>query len=154
MSGERFSLDTNVLVYAADRDAGERHQRACYIIERAARRPCTLTLQALAEFFHAVTRKGLVPRTEAAAQVRDWLEIFPTATADTEALRLALSAAEAGRFGFWDALLLATAGRAGCGVVLSEDMSDGGALDGVIVRNPFAGPDLAGDIQRLLGLET
>ena len=151
MSAERFSLDTNVLVYAADHDAGERHERALEIIERSARRPCTLTLQALGEFFFAATRKGIVPKAEAAQQVRDWLELFPAAAGDTEALEAALNATVAGRFSFSDAMLLATAGRAGCVAVLSEDMGDGAALDDVVVRNPFIGPDLPQPVAKLLG---
>jgi predicted nucleic acid-binding protein len=67
----RFSLDANILVYAADLAAGTRHERALHIIDRAVRRDCVLTLQALAEFFHVTTRKRMVARTEAAAQLRD-----------------------------------------------------------------------------------
>jgi predicted nucleic acid-binding protein len=61
MTTERFSLDTNILVYAADLAAGERHERALEILDRAVRRDCVLTLQALAEFFHVTTRKQLRP---------------------------------------------------------------------------------------------
>ena len=43
---------------------------------------CVLTLQALAEFFHAVTRKGKMPTDEAAAMVHDWMELFPVAEQD------------------------------------------------------------------------
>ncbi len=154
MNAERFSLDTNVLVYAADRDAGERHGRACEILERSARRPCTLTVQALAEFFHATTRKGLVPKPQAAAQVRDWLELFPTVGADAEALRTALKAVEGGRFSFWDAMLLATAAAAGCKVVLSEDMRDGAEIAGAVVRNPFAGAEFSRQVAIVLGAST
>jgi predicted nucleic acid-binding protein len=152
MTAERFSLDTNILVYAADRDARERHDRALDIIARAARRPCVLTIQALAEFYHATTRKGIAPGAEAAMQVRDWLELFPTATADADALRLALQASERGQLAFRDALLLATAQQAGCAVVLSEDMADGVALNGLIVRDPFKGPDLPVSVAPLLGV--
>ena len=48
---------------------------------------CVLTLQALAEFFHAVTRKGKMPAEEAAALVHDWMELFPVAAADGRTLR-------------------------------------------------------------------
>jgi predicted nucleic acid-binding protein len=34
----RFSLDTNILVHAVDRDAGERHERARKLIGPTARR--------------------------------------------------------------------------------------------------------------------
>ena len=55
----RFSLGTNILIYAVDRDAGERHVRAGELMARAAPRDCVLTVPALAEFFHATTRKKL-----------------------------------------------------------------------------------------------
>jgi len=152
MTAERFSLDTNILVYATDRDAGDKHDRALEIIARAARRPCILTIQALAEFYHATTRKGIVPRAEAAAQVRDWLELFQTAAAAADALQLALQASERGRLGFWDALMVATARQAGCSVLLSEDMADGTKPEGVIVLNPFKGPNLPPAVAALLGL--
>ena len=96
----RFSLDANVLVYAADRTAGERHERALHILDRAVRRDCVLTLQALAEFFYVTTRKRMVARTEAAAQLRDWTTEFPTISADAEALWTALELDRAtARFG-------------------------------------------------------
>jgi predicted nucleic acid-binding protein len=153
MAAERFSLDTNILVYAADRDAGGKRDRALEIIARASRRPCILTIQTLAEFYHATTRKGIVPQAEAAAQVRDWLELFPTAAADADALRLAMQASERGQLAFWDALVLATARQAGCAVVLSEDMADATKLNEVTVLDPFKGPDLPTAVAALLGLD-
>ena len=63
----RFSLDTNILVYAVDRDAGERHRRSRALIGQAAKRDCVLTVQSLAEFFHATTRRtSSTPRARAA----------------------------------------------------------------------------------------
>jgi predicted nucleic acid-binding protein len=145
----RFSLDANILVYAADLAAGERHERALEILDRAVRRDCVLTLQALAEFFHVTTRKRLVPRTDAAVQVRDWATGFPIVTAEPGALLAALEFAVDGRFGWWDALLLATAELHGCKVVLSEDMQDGAQLGDVTVLDPFVGEELP---ERVAGL--
>ena len=39
---------------------------------------------------------------------------------------------------FWDAMLWATASRAGCRMLFSEDLEDGRGLDGVLFVNPFA----------------
>jgi predicted nucleic acid-binding protein len=64
--------------------------------------------------------------------------------------RAALAEAAAGRFSYWDALLLATLGRAGCSVLLSEDMADGARLAGVTVRDPFAADTLPDEIEALL----
>ena len=41
---------------------------------------------------------------------------------------------------FWDAMLWATAKRAGCQVLISEDGQDGRLLGGVTWVNPFASP--------------
>jgi predicted nucleic acid-binding protein len=146
----RFSLDTDVLVYAADHAAGERHERALQVLDRAVRRDCVLTVQALAESFHVTTRKRMVARTEAAAQLRDWTTEFPTISADSGALWTALQFAVDGRFGWWDALLLATAERHGCETVRSENMQDGTRFGGVTILNPFVGDELPDVVAALL----
>lgn len=46
--------------------------------------------------------------------------------------------------------VLATLGRAGCAVLLSEDMQDGAALAGVTVRDPLVGDCLPDAIEALL----
>jgi predicted nucleic acid-binding protein len=65
-------------------------------------------------------------------------------------LGTALEFAVDGRFSLWDALLLATAERHGCEIVLSEDMQDGARLGGVIVLNPFVGRELPQRVAELL----
>jgi predicted nucleic acid-binding protein len=146
----RFSLDANVLVYAADGNAGPRHARALHVLILAARRDCVLTLQALGEFFHATTRKRIVARHDAATQVRDLLAIFPTAAADVDAFTTAPAVAEQGRSSFWDGLLVATAARAGCTCLLTEDMQDGARVDGVTILDPFVGEELPDQVAELL----
>ena len=144
----RFSLDTNILVYAVDRDAGARHEQARALMGRAARHDSVLTVQALAEFFHATTSKSLLEPARASAFVRDWLEVFQITAADDAALLDAMDAVQEHRLSFWDAMLWATARQAGCAAILSEDMQDGRRLSGVEVINPFAEDAAA----RLVGL--
>jgi predicted nucleic acid-binding protein len=146
----RFSLDANVLVYAADRSAGARHERALEILDRAVRRDCVLALQALAEFFHVVSRKRMVAGTDAAAQLRDWTTEFPIISADSGALWTALELTVDKRLAWWDALLLATAERHGCGVVLSEDMQDGARFGTLTILDPFVGDELPERVAELL----
>ena len=134
----RFSLDTNILVYAVDRDAGERHARSGELMARAARRDCVLTVQALAEFFHATTRKKLLEPSLAGTFVRDWLNVFDVVSADETALIDAIDAVHEHGLSFWDAMIWATARQAGCSTVVSEDMQDGRRLGGVEFVDPFA----------------
>ena len=145
----RFSLDTNILVYAVDGDAGERHERSRKLVERAARRDCVLALQVLAEFFHATTRQKLLAPSRARAFVRSWIDVFRVVSADDTALAEAMDAVEEHRLSLWDAMLWATARRIGCAAILSEDMRDGRRLGGVEIINPF-GPDSTARLAALL----
>jgi predicted nucleic acid-binding protein len=111
-------------------------------------------LQALSEFYFAVTCKRIAPPDEAAALAGAWLEAFPTIAATRGAVRAALGAAAAGRASYWDALLVATAAEAGCSVILTEDMADGAMLAGVRIHNPFSGSGgLTEEARRLLDLD-
>jgi predicted nucleic acid-binding protein len=149
----RFSLDSNLLVYAVDGRDPQRREAALAIIAAAAASHCVLTLQALGEFFHVATRKRIIPAHEAAGQVGRWMVVFPDpVAAGPAALRAAMAASSRGHFGFWDAVLLATAREAGCDAVISEDMADGAMLDGVHVVGAFAGTGIAPEARRLLGL--
>src|SRR5690348_18172329 len=94
----RFTLDSNVLIYAADGSEAARHECALEIISRAALHDCILRPQALAELFDDVSRKGIMPRSEAAEQVCDWITMFTVvAGASAAAVVTAAEAATAGR---------------------------------------------------------
>ena len=135
----RFTLDTNLLVYSVNLDAGPRHVTAVQIVRSAVNRDCWLTLQAVSEFYAAVTRKGYASAAGSAATANDWLATFPCAAVSANAIRVALADAVAGRASYWDALLVATAAEAGCTLILTEDLADGGTLGGVGIHNPFDG---------------
>jgi len=152
MSAEWYTIDTNILVYAVDHSEGWKHEIAARIVDASVERPCLLTAQALAEFVSVATRKRKRSVPEAVAQARDWLRLFPVVAADAKALEAAYQAIEARRFGLWDALLLATAGGAGCTLALSEDMQNGRDLAGIVVRNPFVTSDAAATLQARLGV--
>lgn len=146
---QRFSLDSNVLVYAIDQRSGDRHRQASEIMQRAAQLDCVLTVQAFGEFFHATTRKKLLEPSRARVFVDNWLDVFAIAAADSEALIDAIDAVDQHKLSFWDAMLWATAKRAGCAAILSEDQQDGLRLGGVEFINPFA-TDAAARLATLL----
>jgi predicted nucleic acid-binding protein len=140
MSADRVTLDSNILVYSLDRDAGERHRVALDLVERAADLDCVLTLQALAEFFAVVTRKAGMPVADAAAQITDWQMVFEVRAAAAQTLSRAIAAVSDHRLAFWDAMLWACAKEAGCKVIFSEDFQHGRTLEGVRFLNPFIAP--------------
>ena len=115
-----------------------------------ATRRCVLTVQNIGEFYAACVRKRHAAPAAAAVRAAGFGDLFATVPAGMDEARTALAEAAAGRFAYWDALLLATLGRAGCSVLLSEDMKDGAMLAGVTVRDPFAGDALPDAIEALL----
>lgn len=137
---QREFVDTNVLVYAHDVSAGQKHARATSLLARlwAGGNGC-LSVQVLQEFYVTVTRKvrqPLAPET-ARQRVEDlsyWLVHSPAAEDVVEAIRLH----QAERLSFWDAMVLTSASKLSCQTIWSEDLNPGQAIGAVIVRNPFA----------------
>lgn len=135
----RFTLDTNILVYALDRDAGTRHDIALDITRRARGRDCVLTLQSLGELFRTLTRPKLgIASAQAADIVQQWRDAMLVVIADEDCLTDAMDAVTYHGWSFWDAMMWATAKRHGCGLLLSEDGRAGRTLGGVTIINPFA----------------
>ena len=154
MSDDRFTLDTNILVYSVDGEGGRRHRIASEIVESAARRDCGITLQAVSEFYAVVARKHLVSRASAAMLAHSWLDLLPTAVASESAVRFAIDRAAEGHESYWEALLFAAAAEAGCTAIVTEDLSDGELLKGVRVVHPFAAEDeLPDQVRSLLGMD-
>ena len=137
MKERRLTLDTNILFYAMDREAGERHKLAMEIVDRALAFDCVLTLQSLCEFFAAVTGKGKMPAQDAEAQINDWMELLPVVSATSKSLTKAINAVNLHTLSFWDAMLWAVAREAGVTLLLSEDFQHDRLLDGIRFCNPF-----------------
>jgi len=137
MSKLRFSLDTNILIYAIDNRAGEKHTRALQLVDQAVDKDCVLTLQVLSEFYFATTRKGKMPLLEAEQQINDWQELFPIVTVQPFCLNLAMTLAREHCISFWDALLLETVRAHGVTHLLSEDFQERRVIASVTICNPF-----------------
>lgn len=134
----RFSLDSNILVYAVDRDADARRREVSLgLMARAPRGDCILTLQSLTEFFSATTRKRLLSPGEASGFIGDWLEVFRVCPNAADDLVDAMRVLQVHSISFWDAMLWSTARRAGCAAIFSEDFQDGQVLHGVRFIDPF-----------------
>jgi predicted nucleic acid-binding protein len=136
MSAAEAFFDTNVLLYLFSEDAAKAARAEALIAQGG-----VISVQVLNEFA-AVTRGKF--RLEWAV-VHDALTAFRQVL-HVEALTVAVheqgvAFAERYRLGVYDAQILSAAALAGCSTVYSEDMQDGLKVgDGLVVRNPFAGP--------------
>ena len=132
-----YFVDTNVLVYADDRSAGVKRDRARELIRSALRDGrARLSTQVLAEYFAVATRKlGL---SSAAARRR--VEIYAALTVLRPSVDDVLAAIDLHRLhdlSIWDAMIVRSARAAGCRVLYSEDLQHGRSFDGVLVVDPF-----------------
>jgi len=137
MTANRFTLDTNVLIYALDVQAKGHHEKAMAVVKKAAMADSVLTLQALSEFYYAATRKNILHSEIARKQVEDWLLLFPIVTAKPSTLTHAIRLVERHKLSFWDALLWATAHDAGVTRLISEDFQHNQMFKGMKIINPF-----------------
>jgi predicted nucleic acid-binding protein len=132
-------VDTNVLVYAEDRDAKHKHDVARDLVLGLWNdRQGVLSVQVLQEFYVTVTRKlkKSLRRTEALDIVREYL----TWTVVENTGSLLVQAAELqqrSQLSFWDAMVVQAAIQAGCDRLYSEDLNAGQRFDSVTVVNPF-----------------
>lgn len=133
----RVTLDANILVYALQED-DERHGPAQNIVARAIAGDCIQTLQSFAECFNALVRKRKLAPEAARAKLDDLRGRLSVTAAEPADLDRAIWATMTHQLAFWDAMLWATAERAGCRLLLTEDGHDGRKLNGIIFVNPFA----------------
>jgi predicted nucleic acid-binding protein len=141
MTAESLSfIDTNILVYAHDVDAGEKHATAREMVsELWNTRTGALSTQVLQEFYVTVTRKLPKPldRTTARQLVREYsrwrmqpIRVSHIVSASEIEERYQLS--------FWDALIVAAAQHLGAARILSEDLQAGSTVAGIKIENPLA----------------
>jgi len=138
---DRVFIDTNVLVYAHDIDAGRKYHIAKGIVhDLSQQRSGALSTQVLQEFYVDVTRKIASPlsKGEARAVVEDFAH-WCVVTSPND-IRQAFLIEDGARIGFWDALIVAAAVKAGATRILSEDMNGGQTIAGVLIENPFVAP--------------
>lgn len=139
MSGNRQFVDTNVLVYAYDVTAGDKHSLARVLMEElwTAREGC-LSVQVLQEFFVTTTRKIPKPLdAPAAARIIGDLAHWHVHTPAAGDVLAAIEIHQRTGASFWDAMILRSAKELGCGTLHSGDLNPGQAYEGVRVSNPF-----------------
>jgi len=132
-------VDTNVLVYAHDADAGARHAMAKALLTKLwDNRSGSLSTQVLQEFYAVVTRKFRppMPRARARAIVAAYGEWCDVAT-EPQLIVAASRLEEEHTLSFWDSLIVQAAIHAGADRLVSEDLQDGRRFGTLTIENPF-----------------
>ena len=137
----RTFVDSNVLIYAHDADAGSKQRIAAdQLRELWNLGTGLLSTQVLQEFYVNVTRKIGVPLATVAARevVRDyasWVESSITAATIVRGSEIS----EVWQISFWDGMILAAAEQSGAERLLTEDLNAGEKIAGIEIVNPFLG---------------
>lgn len=130
-------IDTNILVYAFDRDAGIKHEKARDLISGLWKEGSWpwISVQVLLELYVNLTRKGLdddeafkiVEEYSAWNVVENELSLFFSGLKEKSRWGLSL----------WDSMILAAARKAGVSKLLTEDLNDSQDYNGIIAVNPL-----------------
>ena len=139
MPDDKVFLDTNIIIYAYDLTAGEKHEVAKKIIlDLWDSGLGTISTQVLQEFFVIVTRKIPKPlATKLAKEIIKDLLKWNVVVNDGESILEAVNILLRYKYSFWDSMIIEAAIKSGAGILLTEDLSDGQTINGVTIMNPF-----------------
>jgi len=136
---DKCFVDTNILIYAHDRLAGYRHERAQRLVQSLwDNGQGVLSTQVLQELCVNLRRKLTrpLPIEEIRLLIRDYLSweiVVNTPDAVVQALEIEVRY----KTSFWDALILQAAEQSGAAILYSEDLATGQRYGGVQVVNPL-----------------
>jgi predicted nucleic acid-binding protein len=136
---DRYFVDTNILMYAHDTAAGDKHARAKALVEDLwQNRSGVVSTQVLQELAVNLRRKAKNPLDAKATRdvVSDYLA-WQVVVNGGDAILEALDLEGRYQISFWDALVVQAAQVSGAEILYSEDLSDGQTYGTVRVINPL-----------------
>ena len=136
---DRIFVDTNILVYAHDVSAGNKHAAAKKLIQELwENKAGCLSIQVMQEFYVSVTQKVPTPMNYVNAQgiIRN-LMYWKVHEPKIDDVLNAVDLQQQYQISFWDAMILQSALQLGCNLLWSENLNPGQVYDGVKLINPF-----------------
>ncbi|MFP4258124.1 MAG: PIN domain-containing protein [Desulfovermiculus sp.] len=138
MSADVF-LDTTILIYAYDSQAGSKH-----LVARDILRSCwhhqgaVISTQVLQEFYVNITRKIPQPLSfPTARRLVEQYRVWPVITNTTQDIIRASEIQERYQLSFWDSLIICAAVKGDANTILTEDLSHNQCIEGVRIQNPL-----------------
>ncbi len=132
-----FFVDSNILLYAVDRDADGKRAIAHDILVRGQTVGLLLSSQVLGEFLNVIRRKQLGAMQQAIQLVAHWSLLYPVTWTSPAHVANGARIADRHRLQYWDSMILAIADEQGAAILLTEDMQDGFTFGTVTIVNPF-----------------
>lgn len=136
-AGDRFFVDTNVLLYEIDASEPKKQRQAHSWINMLWEESAgALSWQVLHEFYVNATKKPGSSVSHARSVVELFTQWQPVDTT-CALIQRGWYWTDTAKISYWDALILAAAERRGCQWLLSEDFQAGQKLGSITVVNPF-----------------
>lgn len=127
-------VDSNVIIYAYERDEKSSLARACVtrLVDAGA---LVISPQVVAEAYVNLSRiLGKATAHDLVSSLMRSSRVWPQ---DTKSIELAFEVHRSYAVSYWDAQIIACARLAGAPVLLTEDLQDGQTIEGVTIVNPF-----------------
>jgi predicted nucleic acid-binding protein len=133
----KIAIDTNILCYAEGVNGAAPMIEAINLFKRLPTESIVIPAQSLLELFNVLVRKAGFSRADAVPKVTQWIIGYQTASTTSALIATAMELAVRHEFQIFDAMILAAAAEAKCGLLVTEDMHDGFTWNGVTITNPF-----------------
>lgn len=131
-------VDTNILVYAVDRNDPKSRKVSRDALRRLAKDSCgVISTQVLQEFYVVLTRRlGIEPLI--AKGILHSYENFEVVLIDPPLIKEAIDCSVLNKISFWDALIVVAAESAKCEKIWTEDLNPGQTINGILIEDPLA----------------
>jgi predicted nucleic acid-binding protein len=139
MRTPEYFVDTTILIYAHDRDAGVKHERARKLIEQLWSNGCgVLSTQVLQELCVNLRRRVKIPLpvVDVVKLIEDYFS-WEIIVNDARSIVSALEIETRYKIPYWDAMILQAAEGSGAEILYAEDLSHGQHYGPVEVVDPF-----------------
>ncbi len=139
LAAPRYFVDTNIFIYAHDREAGVKHERARQLLEHLwASGQGALSTQVLQELCVNLRRRirHPLPAEEIKKLIEDYLS-WEIVINTPQSILAALVFESRYKVSYWDALILQAAESCGAAVLYSEDLAHRQRYGAVEVVNPL-----------------
>lgn len=133
----RCFIDSNILVYANDINAGDKQARAIDIITGCMRAGIGyISVQVLQEYANVALKK-LGQEPPVVLRQLKLLEALKIIIPSPKSVRRSVEISHTYQVSFWDASIIAAAEDADCEVICTEDLNTGQYYAGLQVLNPL-----------------
>jgi predicted nucleic acid-binding protein len=133
---DRAFIDTNVFIYLQRSDVLSKKKIAETAINTF---DCVVSTQVLNEICTVLTKKYPTPIADIEIFLQDIKENCDVSVITEATIDAALTLHDRLRYSYYDCLIVAAALESDCDYLLTEDLQDGQVIDGLTIRNIFAG---------------